>query len=156
MPFDPEKLTSSAQKALIDAQREAEERHHPAVEPLHLLAALINDTEGIAASALKENGDLGKISQEVKEALEKMPQVAGEAKIYISAPLASVLEQAEKERSAFGDDYLSTEHLLLALLAAPGPAGEILSRAGVQKSQVEAYFKRERGGERADLPESEG
>jgi ATP-dependent Clp protease ATP-binding subunit ClpB len=156
MPFDPEKLTSSAQKALIDAQREAEERHHPAVEPLHLLAALINDTEGIVASALKENGDLGKISQEVKEALEKMPQVAGEAKIYISASLASILEQAEKERSAFGDDYLSTEHLLLALLAVPGPVGEILSRAGVQKSQVEAYFKRERGGERADSPESEG
>ena len=110
MPFDPEKLTSSAQKALIDAQREAEERHHPTVEPLHLLTALINDTEGIVASALKENGDLGKISQEVKEALEKMPQVAGEAKIYISASLASILEQAEKERSAFGDDYLSTEH----------------------------------------------
>ena len=156
MPFDPEKLTSSAQKALIDAQREAEERHHPAVEPLHLLAALINDTEGIAASALKENGDLGKISQEVKEALEKMPQVAGEAKIYISASLASILEQAEKERSAFGDDYLSTEHLLLALLASSTPASEILLRAGVQKSQVEAYFKRERGGERADSPESEG
>ncbi len=156
MPFDPEKLTSSAQKALIDAQREAEERHHPAVEPLHLLAALINDTEGIVASALKENGDLGKISQEAKEALEKMPPVAGEAKIYISASLASILEQAEKERSAFGDDYLSTEHLLLALLAVPSPAGEILSRAGVQKSQVEAYFKKERGGERADSPESEG
>ncbi len=156
MPFDPEKLTSSAQKALIDAQRGAEEHHHPAVEPLHLLTALINDTEGIVASALKENGDLGKISQEVKEALEKMPQVEGEAKIYISASLASILEQAEKERSAFGDDYLSTEHLLLALLAVPSPAGEILSRAGVQKSQVEAYFKRERGGERADSPESEG
>ena len=156
MPFDPEKLTSSAQKALIDAQREAEERHHPAVEPLHLLAALINDTEGITASALKENGDLGKISQEVKEALEKMPQVAGEAKIYISAQLASVLEQAEKERSAFGDDYLSTEHLLLALLSSSNPAGEILLRAGVQKNQVEAYFKKERGGERADSPESEG
>ena len=156
MPFDPEKLTSSAQKALIDAQREAEERHHPAVEPLHLLAALINNTEGIVASALKENGDLGKISQEVKEALEKMPQVAGEAKIYISAQLASVLEQAEKERSAFGDDYLSTEHLLLALLSSSNPAGEILLRAGVQKNQVEAYFKKERGGERADSPESEG
>ena len=116
MPFDPEKLTSSAQKALIDAQREAEERHHPAVEPLHLLAALINDTEGIVASALKENGDLGKISQEVKEALEKMPQVVGEAKIYISASLASITEQAEKEE-ALWRRLFSTEHLLLALLA---------------------------------------
>ena len=112
-----EKWTEKAREALIGAQREAEDRNHSQIEPEHLLLALAIQPEGVVPSVLAAAGVR---PQEVATALgaelDRLPRVTGASKqTYISQRLSRIISAAEGEAKGLRDEYLSTEHLLLAM-----------------------------------------
>ena len=122
-----EKLTVKSQEAVRDASSHAAENGNPEVLPLHLMAALLEDREGVVIPVLEKVGvPVEQLLSGVNSAIGKLPKVQGGAGSVsgpgMSAALQKVLEQAFKEAENFKDDYVSTEHLLLALAKAPGVA----------------------------------
>src|SRR5438046_3522384 len=133
-----EKLTLKGQEALQSAQSHAQEKGNPQVAPEHLLWALIEQKEGVVLPILQKLGvNLQTIAQDLADAVAKLPKVQGQAKIYISPALNRILEDAFKEADQFKDEYVSTEHLLIALSNAKGePAGRLLESNGVTKDAI--------------------
>jgi ATP-dependent Clp protease ATP-binding subunit ClpB len=114
--MNPEKLTSRTREALVAASSLARERDHGSVLPEHLLLALLDETEGIVHRLL---GRMGVSPPELRRRLDSklaaQPRVYGDAELATSRELSQVLSEAEKARSRMGDEYLSVEHLLLAM-----------------------------------------
>src|SRR5882757_4668484 len=107
--MDPEKLTQKSQEAIRDAQALATRRHHQTVDVEHVLAALLAQPQGLVPALLERAG------VDVR-ALGRIPQVSGaNAQVYIAPRLARVLDQAQTEATALKDEYVSVEHLLLAM-----------------------------------------
>ncbi|WP_348267523.1 ATP-dependent chaperone ClpB [Edaphobacter sp. DSM 109919] len=118
-----ERLTVKSQEAVQAASGHAAENGNPEVLPLHLMAALLEDREGVVIPVLEKVGVLvEQLLSGVNSAIAKLPKVQGGAQPSMSAALQKVLEQAFKEAENFKDDYLSTEHLLLALSQQKGDA----------------------------------
>jgi len=118
-----EKLTVKSQEAVRDASSHAAENGNPEVLPLHLMAALLEDREGVVIPVLEKVGvPVEQLLSGVNSAIGKLPKVQGGSQPGMSAALQKVLEQAFKEAENFKDDYVSTEHLLLALAKTPGVA----------------------------------
>lgn len=113
-----ERLTQKSRQALAEAHQLAAERHHQEVNGKHLLKALITQEEGLASRLLEQAGiNLNAFEQQLNRLLEKIPAVYGyEGSVYMSGSLARVLNQAEKEAQLLKDDYVSVEHILLALI----------------------------------------
>src|SRR3972149_5111049 len=137
MRFD--KLTVKAQEAVQAAQSLADQQSHQAMEPEHLLLALIQQQEGVVGPRAPEPAKLGArpeaIAREVEEELRKLPKVKGGGGQYISPRLNQVLERAWSEAERLKDEYCSTEHLLIGLSqdrgwAAEGGAGDGAGAAG--------------------------
>ncbi len=117
--MNPNKLTIKSQEALEAARAIAEENGNQAIEPEHLLLALLRDEEGIPTSILKKAGaNLEYVRSKAEESVKKFPRISGGgvANQYISQPLAKVLDAAEKDATQMRDEFVSTEHILLALL----------------------------------------
>jgi ATP-dependent Clp protease ATP-binding subunit ClpB len=115
MDFD--KLTLNAQKALQDAQSFAVNEQHNAIENEHLFLSLLNQEGGIVIPLLKKIGvDPALIQDDIKKNLEALPKISNNSQTYLSNRLNRVLDQAQKEASRMKDEYISTEHLLLALI----------------------------------------
>src|SRR6266571_1134976 len=133
-----DKLTLKGQEALQAAQSHAQEKGNPQVAPEHLLWALIEQKEGVVLPILQKLGvNLPTIAQELADAAAKLPKVQGQAELYISPALNRILEDAFKEADQFKDEYVSTEHLLIALSNAKGePAGRVLQANGVTKDAI--------------------
>ncbi len=133
-----DKLTVKAQEALGRAQELAAERHHQQIEPLHLLAALLAQDEGVVPPVLAKLGVRPEaVSSEVEQQLAALPQVTGVAQQYLSPASEDVLKRAFDEASHFHDEFVSTEHLLLAIAGMDGnPAGLMLSRLGASRETV--------------------
>src|SRR6266850_735315 len=111
-----DKFTERAQEALQGAAELARERGQQAVEPEHLLLALVRQEEGVARTLLERAGaSVQALEPALVSAIERFPKVSGGGQPYISAVLNQALEQAEKESDRLKDEYISTEHLLLAL-----------------------------------------
>jgi ATP-dependent Clp protease ATP-binding subunit ClpB len=112
-----EKFTVKSQEAVQAASGLASEHGSPEVQPLHLMAALLGDKEGIVRPVLDKVGvPVEQLLSNLNQAVEKLPKVSGaNAQPQMSGALARVLEQAQKEAQNFKDEYVSTEHLLLAL-----------------------------------------
>ena len=107
-----EKFTVKSQEAVQSASQLASEHGNPEVLPLHLLAALLGDREGIIAPVLEKIGvPVAPLGAKVEESLGKLPKVSGGAQPGASAALNRVFEQAFKEADNFKDEYVSTEHL---------------------------------------------
>ena len=120
-----EKLTVKAQEAVQAASTMAGEHGNPEILPLHLLASLLEDKEGICVPVLEKVGvPVEQLLAGTNSAIEKLPKVAGGSQPGMSAKLQKVLDQAFKEAENFKDEYVSTEHLLLALTRAKGDAVE--------------------------------
>ncbi|WP_348269799.1 ATP-dependent chaperone ClpB [Edaphobacter paludis] len=118
-----ERLTVKSQEAVQAASGHAAENGNPEVLPLHLMAALLEDREGVVIPVLEKVGVLvEQLLSGVNSAIAKLPKVQGGAQPDMSAALQKVLEQAFKEAENFKDDYVSTEHLLLALSQQKGDA----------------------------------
>jgi len=133
-----DKFTVKAQEALQGTQDVAGRFGNQQLEPLHLLMALIEQKEGIVPSLLARLGvPPASVAQEAERAIEALPKVGGTTDHYLSPVLKEVLDQAAKETEQFKDEFVSTEHLLLALSRKPREAaGRILARLGVTHEAI--------------------
>src|SRR5689334_14822033 len=121
-----EKLTVKAQEAVAAAQAEARRRDHQAVDVEHLALALLGQDEGITRPILQKTGaDPGLVTSRVEDALRSVPKVSG-AEPYPSNRLMKAFGRAEDAAKKLKDEYVSTEHLLLAAAEEKGGAGEAL------------------------------
>ncbi|NEK59782.1 ATP-dependent chaperone ClpB [Geodermatophilus sabuli] len=142
------KLTTRSQEAIAAGQRLAVDRGQASLEPLHLLAALLEQTDGIAGPLLKAVGaDTADIRAKTEAALRRLPSVSG-ATVPAPAPsreLLRVLNAAGEQASALGDEFISTEHLLVGLAGADGEAGAVLTSSGATRDALLAAFRTVRG-----------
>src|SRR2546421_5855811 len=139
-----ERLTEKAQEALQTAAREAQERGQQAVEPEHVLLALVRQQDGIARPLLEAAGaSLPGLEAALVSRVERLPRVSGGAQPYLSNDLARILDQAEKEAETLKDEYVSTEHLLLAAAEQP-----LLKDAGVTRAALLQALRGVRGSQR--------
>jgi ATP-dependent Clp protease ATP-binding subunit ClpB len=159
MAFNINRFTEKSQEAVISAQGLAEELNHSQVDPEHLLAALLQQEQGVVPQVLQRVGAnprdlLGQIQAE----LDHMPRVSGTGvQVGISARLRKVLVRAHDEIQQFRDEYVSAEHLLLALLeSAGGATAQILQKAGVTRETLLGALTQVRGSQRvtSQNPES--
>ena len=154
----PDKFTVKSQEAIQAAQRLAHERSNPEIAPEHLLAALLDQQDGIVTPIVAKIGARAdSIRAEVTAALDKLPSVSGAAasEARPSGELVRVLGAAEAQAGKLKDEFISTEHLLLALAGAQGEAAEILARAGVTEDTVLAALREVRGPQRVTDPNPE-
>jgi ATP-dependent Clp protease ATP-binding subunit ClpB len=139
MPIRWDKLTVKAQEAVQRANELASEHGNPDLQPIHLLAALLEDKEGIVPPVLEKIGigPQAALSDAYRE-IEKLPKVSGQAaQATLSSAANKLLEQAFKEASNFKDEYVSTEHLLLAITHLKQDAAQqILSRQGASYDAI--------------------
>ncbi len=146
-----EKLTVRAQQALAAAQESAQTAGHSTITPLHLLNSLVGEDDGglIAPLLGKVGIDLTQLRSMVHSELGRLPKVSGgTARIVTDPQLNQVLGQAQKEAQNLKDEYLSTEHLLLALLEVKSTAQEIMTVNALKREDVEAALKEIRGDRR--------
>src|SRR6266542_1192441 len=144
----------SVAAALAGAERLALGSDHQRVQPEHLLTALLSDPEGIVFPLVRRAGaDPGALKARAGEALGRIPKVYGpEQDVVLSPQTARLIERARREASALGDQYVSTEHLLLALSEGSDHAATLLTEAGVTRQAIlEALAGRIVAG---DVPES--
>src|SRR5262245_16121867 len=128
---------------------------HPEVTPEHLLAALLEQEGGVAPSALEKVGaDRAEVSKELTRSLASLPRTQGAA-THVSPKLDAVLKQALREAEALKDQYVSTEHLLLARAGAKTPAGDALARVGATRDALLGVLREIRGNQRASDPNAE-
>ncbi len=146
MAFRFDKLTIKAQEAVAGAQSLATERGHAQIDPLHLLSALLSEREGIVASMLERIGVNRRQLDEIVEAeLGHMAKVSGGSPPQGSGWLQQVLEAAQREADAMKDDFVSTEHLMLALSKVDGKAQNVLKLNAVTEKVLLAALQEVRG-----------
>jgi len=144
-----DRLTLKAQEAVQAGQDEAARRHHQQMEVEHLLPALIEQSDGVVLPLLKKLGaDPGRIKSDIEDALNRLPRVEGLVQTYLSPRLGRLFDKAEQEAERLKDEYISTEHLLLAAVDGDGAAREILTRHGVTKDKIFAALVDIRGSQR--------
>lgn len=146
-----QKLTLKSQEALQTAQEIATSYDNQAIEPEHLFAALIQDSDGIINEILQKLGaNTNYLKISANDALQKLPKVAGSmsANQYLSNQLSQILNIALKEAKDMGDEYVSTEHLLLALCDAKGEVGKLLNSQSVNKKDIKKVLQQLRGSQK--------
>ncbi|MBI3993769.1 MAG: AAA family ATPase, partial [Candidatus Lambdaproteobacteria bacterium] len=154
-----QQFTEKAQQALQGAQNLAVGRQHAEIGTPHLLLALLDQPEGLVPRLLGKLGkDAAALAQRVRGELERLPRVSGAAR-QLSANIGfnEALVKAEQEARGFGDEYIGTEHLFLALLAEgrQGPAGKLLRAEGLEREAVMEALKGIRGSQRITSPNPE-
>ena len=153
------KLTTRTQEALGDAIQQASAAGNPQLEPVHLLSALLAQQDGIAAGLLEAVGvDRGALGRRVRAALVALPAASGSA-VAQPAPsraTSAVLDAARTEAQALGDEYISTEHLLLGLAAGGSAAGDALRAVGATRDILLAALPAVRGSGHVTSPNPEG
>jgi ATP-dependent Clp protease ATP-binding subunit ClpB len=154
-----DKLTTKTQEALQQAQALAERRGHQELLPEHLLSTLLTQEQGVASALLRKLGvDPALVQQRVDAALDEQPQVRGAAAdLYMGRRLKTLLEDADRQSKEFKDEYVSSEHVLLALLTKDhGAATRALKDAGVRRDDLMKALAEVRGSQRVTDPEAEG
>ena len=152
-----DKFTVKAQEAIQSGQSVARRASHPVYEPEHLFKALLDQDDGLTVPILRRIGaDPKLVSGRLDEALGKLPRVSSGEGANLSQRLLKVFDKAEDEARALKDEYVSTEHLLLALAQDKGAVGEVLKSSGVTRDRVLGVLKDVRGGGRVTSPEAEG
>jgi ATP-dependent Clp protease ATP-binding subunit ClpB len=154
-----DRLTIKAQEALAEAQKLAEKAGHQQLDVEHLALALVGQREGLTQSLLNKLGaDPAVLARELEQELKKIPQVSGSGATGVAGitpRLRDVFSAAEQEAERFKDEYLSTEHLLLAITEAGGAAAGIFKRQGVSKDRLYAALTSIRGTQRVTDQEPE-
>ncbi|MBN1568405.1 MAG: ATP-dependent chaperone ClpB [Acidobacteria bacterium] len=150
-----DRFTIKVQEALQVAQRRAESLKSAQLEPEHLLEALLWQEDGIVAPLLKKLGiSIDTLRSELDRHFSSQPKVDG-SQLALSPGLDAVFRQAEKEADQFKDEYISTEHLLLALAASDGFAGKLLQRQGAERADILKVLASIRGSQRVTDPNAE-
>jgi len=137
MPFRSDRLTEKTQEAIQQAQALAQEAQQQEILPEHLLLALLQQADGTVPPILQRIGaDPARVAAEITAQLDKLPKVYG-AETYIGARVRRILDAASTEMERLKDEFLSTEHLLLAIIDEPNSdAARILQRAGVTREKI--------------------
>ncbi|MFO7865417.1 MAG: ATP-dependent chaperone ClpB [Candidatus Aminicenantes bacterium] len=152
-----DKFTVMSQEALQGAYSKAEELNHQEVSPEHLLWVFLNQKENIVNSLLAKAGVQPEaVKNDLEQVLEKSPRVEGGAEAYVSRRLRQVLQSSQKEAVKMKDDYISTEHLFLALLKEDGDASRILKQNGVSEDAALKALQSIRGSQRVTDQAPEG
>jgi ATP-dependent Clp protease ATP-binding subunit ClpB len=153
MPINPEQLTTKSAEAIQEALRLATQLSHQTVHPLHLLAVLLQQKDGVIPSLLQKlNKDLGSLTQNVQSEVTQLPTVSNNSQAYLSNELRKVFDQAESEAAKLNDEYISTEHLFLGLLKESSVA-KVLQ---VDEKDVRDALQELRGSQRVTDPNPEG
>ena len=152
-----DKLTTKFQEALGEAQSLALAHDNQVIEPVHILAAVLADGEGSSRSLLERAGvNVHSLTRGVNAAVERLPKVSGTGgDVQISHDLMNLLNLTEKEAMKRGDEFISTEMLLLALTEDRSEAGRLAKNAGLTRAAIEAAVETVRGGDKADNPDAE-
>ena len=148
-----DKFTVKAQEAVMRAQNVAQENGQQQIEVEHLLKSLLDDVEGVPQSVLKKIGaNVGLVQSRIEDEIRKLPRVSGGGavgSVYLSPRTNNVLNSAMNEMRQLKDEYVSTEHLLLALLNEKGsPSATILQSQGITKDTIYKVLKEIRGTQR--------
>src|SRR5213080_3271989 len=155
--IDPNKLTEKSQEALVAAQQKARDDGHAQLDVEHLAAALVDQPGGIVPSVLTALGiQPAQLSSALATELQRQPKVSGNVQLSASARLGRVLQQAQKEAQSLGDEFVSTEHLLLAMTEDQGYTGQALKRLGATHERVLNALKDVRGNQRVTDQNPEG
>lgn len=152
-----DQFTTRFQELLGEAQSMAVERSQQYIDPLHLLLAVLKDTEGTGRTLLERSGvRVRELERKVKEAIGKLPEVSGAAdNVQISRELMAVLNSMEREAERLGDKFISTDLFLLALCDSKCDAARLAQEEGLNKPSLENAILSVRGGEKVDNPEAE-
>jgi ATP-dependent Clp protease ATP-binding subunit ClpB len=146
MAFRFDKLTLKAQEAVSRAQNQAADAGHAQIEPLQLLASLLAEPEGIVRPLLGAIGaNVSQLAAQVASELQRRPKVSGGAAPQGSGELMKVLEAAARQADQMKDEYVSTEHLLLALTQVDSPARNLLQLNGVREGDILGGLQKVRG-----------
>ena len=154
----PERLTVKAAEALQQASALARARGNPVINDAHLFLALLSQDDGIVVPLLQKGGlNVTQLSSETEREIDRFPRQSGTtAEPTLSREVSRVLDRADEEAKALGDAYVSTEHLLLALLEEKGTtAKQLLSAAGVDRNDLMAALQGVRGTHRVTDQEPE-
>lgn len=153
-----DKLTTKLQEALADAQSLAVGNDNQYIEPAHLLMALLNQDDGGARSLLQRAGvNVGGLSTSLKNALERLPKVSGTGgDVQVGRELVALLNLADRESQKRGDQFLSSEMILLALTEDKSDAGRLARDAGLARKALESAIQAVRGGESVNSQDAEG
>jgi ATP-dependent Clp protease ATP-binding subunit ClpB len=155
--FRFDKLTVKAQEAVQAAQAIADREGHQQIEPEHLLAALLDEQDGVVAALLAKLGARRDgLRRDLAVEIRRLPKVSGASGQYVGPRLKAVLDAAWSEAERLKDEYCSTEHLLLALTQeADGPSGRLLRQAGVTRDALYRALVEVRGSQRVTDPNPE-
>ena len=144
-----QKLTLKSQEALQTAQEIASSNNNQAIEAVHLFAAIIQDTSGIGSEMIMKLGsNIGFIKIKIVELIETLPKVTSGAENYISPALNDILNVAFREAQTLKDDYISIEHLLIALAESNSNIGKLLKEIGINRNTLYKALKDIRGNQR--------
>ncbi|MHC4387393.1 MAG: Clp protease N-terminal domain-containing protein, partial [Planctomycetota bacterium] len=147
MKFD--KFTLKAQEALATAQQIAMAKSHTVLSPLHLLSAICGDDTGVAAMILKKIGaNISRLKDMIESELGRLPQGESTAQMLPEPAFNQIVLDAQNRADAMGDEYLSVEHLLIALASVQSDAKEILKLNSIAPEHIEDALKEIRGGEK--------
>jgi ATP-dependent Clp protease ATP-binding subunit ClpB len=145
-----DKMTVKAQEALQQAQEVAARHENQAVEPIHLLSALVEQQDGVVPPLLARLGiRTESLTQDIEREISRLPKVQGFAQQHLGRPLNDVLENSFEEATKFKDEYVSTEHLFLAIAGADrDPAGKLLKKHGASHEAILQALAGVRGSQR--------
>jgi len=147
--MDLNQFTEKAREALAGSQKLAARLNHQAIEPEHLLLALLDQEKGLAAAILNKAGvSVDAITVKVQQAVEKLPRVTGDAEPRLTQRLIKTIDAAETDAKKLKDEYVSVEHLLLALTDDAGAAGQTLKQFGVSRDRLLKALQEVRGSQR--------
>ncbi|HEX8819762.1 MAG TPA: Clp protease N-terminal domain-containing protein, partial [Archangium sp.] len=151
-----DKYTVKAQEAIQEGQSLARRADHPNYEPEHLATALLGQKDGIVEPLLRKIGvDVKLFAGRLGEALQKLPRMQGGEGAMLSQRLLKTFDKAEDEAKSLKDDFISSEHLLLALTQDKGAVGEVMKSSGVTRERVLSSLKEVRGSSRVTSQDPE-
>ena len=150
------KFTIKAQEAINEAINIAQSLGQQVIEPAHIMGGILKSSEHIVSFLLqKTSGNIKNITAEVEEAYHKLPRVTGDSTPYLSRESNSVLVKAEETAKRYGDEFVSIEPLLVALLDVNSPVADILKRNGVNRQELEKAIQELRQGNNVTSQNSE-
>ncbi len=158
--MDLNRFTEKVQEALVSAQRKAASAGQQNIDVIHLLVSLLEQEPGLAVSVLRKAGvDVGGLKQRAEQELGRLPKVAGVSggpeQVYLSGGLNRLLARAEDEAKRFKDEYVSVEHLLLAMTEDGGLVGRLFKEFEVTRDKLLAALQEVRGSQRVTSPNPE-
>lgn len=156
--MNSDKITIKAQEALSKAQSLALERHHTQIEPEHILMAMLDDHDGTVPALIKKLGfPLATIRTQAESILDRMPRVSDTAQqVYLSGRASRILIEAGKEAEKLKDEYISTEHLFIAMSEENTESGKMLKGFGIWRETLYRALRDVRGAQRVTDQNPEG